>query len=183
MSIYFRERFKDYEKLLELENMGLNPLFDLFKDMLLIDVYFITGIIRSYVMGLDPNMEIVQLELAIADEEFKRCPNNKGNKKSKKDQELLVDHYNNILNKTDDIEKTWDAIDNVKGTVADILIYFFIIRAKILCYLDNSINMTIAIAQLAKNELKNDGLTDKEIKESLKDLNEKLNDNKLKKRI
>ena len=175
MSIYFKERCGDCEEFLKLKSMGLDPVFNLFKDMLMIDVYLITGLIKSQILTKIPTMEMIELEPKIAKEELENCTNRE-NKRNKKEEKLLIKHYYNILNDPKNLEKTWDAIKKTNGSIRDLLIFFFVVRGKIICHLDNPINMTMAIFKIGESEIKNKKIKDIKIKEFAKGIKKELYD-------
>ena len=130
-------------------NLGISikPLVDFFESMLAIDVYCYCRIIADVMLGNADSDEIVEVELLLVEDELKRN-GRKLSKAGKDDEQLLENHFRNLLKLLDKKSidmKIWDLTKSTGLSNPDIALLLFKIQVNIFANLDGSITMLKAL--------------------------------------
>lgn len=152
MQTFFKEKYEDR---LDLKNTEFEPLIDLFSDMLAVDVYLFTGLIKTKIIPSEMTTDFLEIEKELLSQELEKNPRRKS-KRNKFDEKLLIDHFNELLDtpiKGGYIEKIWEVLDTIDTTLGDVAVLFALIRANILSNLDGAVNITSALGKVMAEDL------------------------------
>jgi len=130
-------------------NLGINikPLVDFLESMLAIDVYYYCGMITCGMLADGNSDEYCEAEMLLLEDELKRN-GKKLSKASKDDEQLLENHFRNLLKLSDkkgiDME-IWNLAKGTGLSNPDIALLLFKIQVNIFANLDGSITMLKAL--------------------------------------
>jgi hypothetical protein len=129
-----------------LQPENLKPLLDKFNDLLAIDVYFYTGLLKTKLLTESGAYELVEIESEAMEEIINNNPTNHNNfkKKNKKGLKLLIDHYNNLFSTPidkSDYKVLYDAMWDLEVDIGQIYILLSVIHVIIPLTMKGGINL------------------------------------------
>jgi len=173
MNQYFIEKYKQPEIIETIANppliKGMKPLLDKFNDLLAIDVYFYTGMLKTNLICETGHYTIVDVELEIMNDLINSNPTTHKNfkKKNKKGLRLLIEHYNNLLDVPSDksvYSGLYDTMWDLDVDIGHIYLLLAIIHVTIALNMESGINLIKATDKVFKDEIESkDDLINREV--------------------